>query len=479
MDAPQKEAFAHYLHTRFARADAITPGQKIQVVAALRRETHELGRVPLPGGPVRVDVSNDAVQAALHGRAVSVDGQMVRGQKTGIASAEGLARLGNGPKVAILAGIFLLPLLLVIGFVFVRGRATAAAAATPTAVAATTASQVLLSSIDEPTPTATPTAVPPSATPDLPTPLPTPLIIIVTPTPFPALQIHERGNVAESGNDPASLELAGFAYILTTGTVSNGLWQPRGAEWLEGTQLRRVVAVPYDENLLAALFAAAGPIRLRLRSGEIVTYDLAEVARVSRTEIDSLISPRPSIAIVLYGEETGAGDTRWVVIGEAVQGEPDFDTYEAETAPPMPGAAPVDHLPEVIIADGQTMTAGDLTLTVTGCEAASQAAGQSAPGKHQRFLACQLSFQAISPLTHLREEVALAEMAWLGVGRSAPGWLPYQTILMDELLPGEEATAVVLSGIVNVTSESAGSSQPVLVWKRAEAVYLITLEVSE
>lgn len=468
------DAFDRYLAARFTQADAITPGQKLAVIQTVRQETHEQGRVPLPGGPVRVDVANEAVQAALNGRAVAVDGQTIKSKPTSAASAEGLAGLSPGKKVAVMVGIVVVPLLLFILFLVARGGGEEAVIV-ETAVAVEAAANTLLGSVmtDDPTATPTPTetAISPSPAPEIVPTLPPPVTIIVTPTPFPALQINERGSVAGAGNDPASLEVAGFAYILTTGSVNNGLWEPRGAEWLQGTELRRVVTVPYNEELLQSLFSISTKetIKLRLRSGEIVQYNLSEVARVGQTEIEVLSAPYPSIVIILHGEE--ASDTRWVVIGEAVQAHTDFAEYGRVPAPVSSANAE----PEFTIVDGQEMTADDLTLTVESCSEIDQLDGQTPPGSQQRFITCDITLEVLAIGLDTQEDVAITEQSWAA---SAPGWLPFQTIHTHSLNAGDALTLTV-TGVVNQSSELDGESQPVLLWQRADATYLFNLSIFE
>jgi hypothetical protein len=324
--------------------------------------------------------------------------------------------------------------------------------------------------LEEPTVTATETPFPSTPTPEVTPTLVPPEIIIVTPTPFPALQINERGNVAGEGNDPASLEVAGFAYILTTGNVNNGLWEPRGAEWLQGTTLRRVITVPYDEALLQALFSmpAQETIKLRLRSGEIVQYTLQEVARVGQTEIDVLSAPYPSLAIVLYGEE--ASDTRWVVIGEAVQADSDFMEYGRLSAP-IPSSLPT----EFVTVTESELTLDDLKLSLNDCREVADGEGQSPPGSNQRFVNCSITLDALTTGLETQENLAITERAWAA---SAAGWLPFQTIHTHTLNAGDTVDLTV-TGVVNQLSERGNESQPVLLWQRADATYLFPLTLSE
>ncbi len=465
------EAFNRYLNSRFTQADAITPGQKLAVIRTLREETYEQGRVPLPGGPVRVDVSNEAVKAALEGRAVSVGGNSVKKKPAKATSADGLAGMSPAAKVAILGGIVLVPLLLFFLFLMVRDGGledeTAVIESTPIIIAA---------SVNTPTPEPSPTAIPPTPTPvptqDAPATLPAPEIVVVTPTRFPALQINERGSVAGEGNDPASLELAGFAYILTTGSVNNGLWEPRGAEWLTGTYLRRVVAVPHEDALLQALFTmpAKEPIRLRLRSGEIAEYELAEVSRVGQTEIEVLSVPFPSIAIILHSEENT--DTRWIVIGKAIQEDSDFSEYGAGITAISAGEVAASDFIQIT---EQNHTADDISLTIKDCAEVDEVDGAKPPGSNQRFVSCNLTIEALTSGLDTQESLAITEQSW---SVSAAGWLPFQTIHTNTLEPGDVLNLTVF-GVVNQSSELASASQPVLMWQRADATYLFTLSVSE
>lgn len=58
--------FERYFSTRLEEAGAITPGQKKDLIAQLRRELNEDGRIPLPAGPVKADTNNTpAIRAAL------------------------------------------------------------------------------------------------------------------------------------------------------------------------------------------------------------------------------------------------------------------------------------------------------------------------------------------------------------------------------------------------------------------------------
>lgn len=463
-----EQSFNQYLQTRYNKADAITAGQKLEVIATLRRETRAQGRIPLADGVVRVDVENPIIAAALDGRAVSMDGRKATKKKdTGTAAAE----MGTGAKVGILVGVLLLPILGLIVFMVLRGGRGEEAEISAINVTETAAAVLTMTAQPTPTETATDAPTETPAPPATVTPLPTstplpPVEVLVTPTLIPALAIADRGGlVAEGMIDPASIEMAGFAFVLTAGSPANGTWQPNGAEWLQGTELRRVISVPYSPDLLNALFAMSNQdsITLRLRGGLVVNYALVEVVRVSRTEIDILQAAKPSIAVILHGEDSNA---RWVVIGEAIQEQEDFSLIETNTAPAH----------DLVVTTDQTITAGQVTLTVNECEQVADINGRPPAGSNQQYVMCQITLEAAQDTTYTGQELAVTEFVWAS---SAGGdWSPVQLVP----LPGgdlEAGTPVTLDvyGLVNGSNGSV-TSQPVLLFDWAGLRYLIQILLS-
>ena len=71
-------AFEKHFSKRVRKENAITPGQKKILIGKLRQELKEDGRVPLPTGPVKLDVKHPVVKAALSGRSVSMSGKIVK-----------------------------------------------------------------------------------------------------------------------------------------------------------------------------------------------------------------------------------------------------------------------------------------------------------------------------------------------------------------------------------------------------------------
>ena len=91
---------------------------------------------------------------------------------------------------------------------------------------------------------------------------------------------NNDANVARGPNDPVSVEFGGVAYELTRSKLENGEWSPVLAEWLDGSELRRVVAVPYSQEVgqAVARLKYGDILRLRLSSSEVVEYRLVDIA---------------------------------------------------------------------------------------------------------------------------------------------------------------------------------------------------------
>lgn len=291
--------FEAYYRELQQRAQAVLPDERLAILAQMEQELLEEGIIPIgPGEVAQFNTTHPTYAAILRGDSVSIGGEAVNnGRRQGVAGLPLVARLG------ILTAVFLLPVLFFIGLIVFRNQGDEET--TPTAVAPDVGMVEV------------PTAVP--ETPLPPTSLPTPLILTMTPTlptPTPLPITALRGTVAEGGSDPASVEIAGEAFILSVGEPHNGIWLPQGAEWLAGSVVRRVIAIPYQADLMPRLETAVGLIKLRLRSGEIVEYQVVQAGWYRRDQIEVMADAMPSLILIVYGE---TGDERLVITGTAVQ----------------------------------------------------------------------------------------------------------------------------------------------------------------
>ncbi len=315
--------FEMYFQNRIIKENAITPGQKKNLIEKLRKELKEKGRIPLPSGPVLVDPKHPVVSAALSGRSVAMSGKIIKKEDNQDLSQ----RMQNLPvpaKIAVMISMVLIPAILaMVVYYFLSAPTAKVAVISPTQTLTPTQTPT-----PNPSPTASPTA---TITPEIiPVVVPT---IANTPTPTDFIVNDE--DIASRNNEPASLEIAGLSYILGTGKIKQGVWEPKAAEWLDGSDLRRIIAIPYDVQTVDTLsrIPPGNVAKIRLRSGEIVKYKIAETFRVQRQQIEILAEKKPSLIIILSGEES---IERTVITANAIQEPQDFTVYSISSRDPNP-----------------------------------------------------------------------------------------------------------------------------------------------
>jgi len=462
MDKEQREIFEQYFRWQAARAGAVTPGQMLDLVRELRKRAQEQGEFPLgPQTRGKLPPNDPMVKAVLAGEDVAVGGRRVV-QKS--------ARPG-GLRAVIALAAFLVPVALAMVLLMARGRGRAQAAPTPTPLS-------LPPGLAASSPTAPALSSPQAAV------TATPLFAAVSPTvTATAVPTTASGyavvlgleEAAAGANDPASLEIAGNTFALGMGKPQAGVWQPTGgAEWLAGTELRRVVAVPATDALAAAVarLRAGDEVRLRLRSGEVIRYQVSDVVRVKRHQIEVLAGRNPSLAVVLYGERTGE---RTVVIAEAVQEEA-FTVYTPVPAP-LPTPATMTSTQVITTATVVTNEVAGLVLEVSACNRVARVGDQQPPKTSQQFMVCPVRLRALRDgAQYSGQSLAVTEKDWF---LGAVGWWPPTVALPTAigegaLMAGEEVSGQV-AGIV-AKSALARRSEPVLVWEQSGIQYIIILE---
>jgi hypothetical protein len=214
-------------------------------------------------------------------------------------------------QFALMGALFLLPILAAALYLLLSSSGTQKAAPVTATIEPTST----------PVPSETPTPEPTFTPSPLPTETP-------TQTPIPAL-LMGAGSPAEEANAPASLEVGGRLFVLQKGKVDEktGAWQPQGPEWLAGTEVRRVIALPLAQ--LADMSVQPGDqVTLRTRNGRVVVYPVTQVLRLTPNQIEAFISLSPSIIIPLFEAADANSSERLVIIGEL-------------PAPPAPTATPL------------------------------------------------------------------------------------------------------------------------------------------
>ena len=337
MDASRREMFNKFFNALVDREGAFALRDKLALVDRLYADAAERGTVPISLTQLaRVTPDSQRVQAIQAGLEVSSGGVSVQRRQT---SAERLAGLSTPVKLLLLLLVMVVPTVLLVA---VSGLAHRAPAATATATVTVTPTVT-------PTITRSPTAVPTAGA------QATPYALVV-----------DTSKVPTGPNDPVSIDFSGQAFVLRESSLTGGVWAPAVAEWLSGTELRRVVAVPYSQEVgqAVARMKYGDPLQLRLLSGEVMLYRLTDIRRVQRHQIEILNDLTPSLAVELHGERSGE---RWVLIAEAVQGPlftPTPTASPSATASPVATASPLTAT-ETLTATAPFTSAAGVTATLT------------------------------------------------------------------------------------------------------------------
>ena len=272
-----RTTFEQYLEFRIDRAQALTPGKKLALVEQLLDEAHQ-GRVPVGRDKVaQLPAESRSVQAVLAGEPVSMGKARMQARSEGAAAIiDRVQGLSTSARIGLLvAVVFVFALVGFLGFRWFMGEGKASAASEATPTAQTTPQTGVVLNASDP---------------------------------------------SREGSAPASIQVGSTSFVLGRGDLDDGAWEPQQAEWLEGTQVRRVVALPIDR--LEASIHLDDILRVRLRNGFSVPYRVVEITDVQRTQIEVLSSLEPSLVVILFDDT--AASTRRVVIAQLDQDEMDI-----------------------------------------------------------------------------------------------------------------------------------------------------------
>jgi hypothetical protein len=112
---------------------------------------------------------------------------------------------------------------------------------------------------------------------------------------------------------PTSISLpGGWMFNLGKGSLADGNWHPQGAEWLQGTEVCRWVALPWSRQLEAVIrtLDANDPIELGMSNSDKLVYKVYSVRRMSVDEMRELDDNSPCLLIVLTENDS---QERWVL----------------------------------------------------------------------------------------------------------------------------------------------------------------------
>jgi hypothetical protein len=113
---------------------------------------------------------------------------------------------------------------------------------------------------------------------------------------------------------PTSVGLpGGWNFELGKGALTaDGNWNPSGAEWLQGTEVCRWVALPYSRQLEAVLrtLNKGDSVELGMSNNDKLTYNVKSIKQMTQEEMQNLDSNSPCLLVVLA--EQGA-EKHWVL----------------------------------------------------------------------------------------------------------------------------------------------------------------------
>lgn len=123
------------------------------------------------------------------------------------------------------------------------------------------------------------------------------------PTPLPASSLPYPTAVSLPG---------GWTFDLSRGMLTDGKWNPSGAEWLEGTEVCRWVSLPWSRQL-EAVVRTLNPddsIELMMSNGDRLAYDVYSTHRMNSEEMQELDKNVPCLLIILTEDEA---EKHWVL----------------------------------------------------------------------------------------------------------------------------------------------------------------------
>jgi hypothetical protein len=112
---------------------------------------------------------------------------------------------------------------------------------------------------------------------------------------------------------PTSVSLpGGWSFQLGRGTLQAGKWEPQGAEWLQGTEVSRWVALPWSRQLEAVIrtLNPKDPIELVMSNNDKLIYEVYSVRQLNLAEMQELDSNLPSLLLILIQPDS---EERWVL----------------------------------------------------------------------------------------------------------------------------------------------------------------------
>jgi hypothetical protein len=108
---------------------------------------------------------------------------------------------------------------------------------------------------------------------------------------------------------PAGLVLpGGLSFNLGRGVISDGSWNPRGPEWLQGTEICRWVAIPWSTQLEAVVrtLTRKDTIEVVMNNSDRLAYTVDSIQELTLAEMQALDQSSPCLLLVLSKSDAEA-----------------------------------------------------------------------------------------------------------------------------------------------------------------------------
>jgi hypothetical protein len=107
---------------------------------------------------------------------------------------------------------------------------------------------------------------------------------------------------------PKALQFpGGWIFNLKIGSVRNGSWNPTSPEWLDTTEICKLVSLPWNKqiNAIYLTFQPGDEILMTMSNGDLVRYKVISLKTIKLSEMDQFTNcSSPSLIVVLTQKET-------------------------------------------------------------------------------------------------------------------------------------------------------------------------------
>ncbi len=139
------------------------------------------------------------------------------------------------------------------------------------------------------------------------------IAVVTSSASSPAVKPPDVTATPSSLPSPISLQLpGGWNFALKAGAVLDGAWNPAGPEWLQGTEICKLVSLPWNRQL-DAVYQTLQPgdeLLLTMSNADILHYQVTELKTLDLIDFNSqglsqvTTASKPCLAIVLTNKET-------------------------------------------------------------------------------------------------------------------------------------------------------------------------------